>query len=870
MTLRTSTLAALVLATAPALAATAGPQDGATHPYETDDLRVPSFRTGGSCVIRNVTIHSAVEPPRVADLLVQDGDVAAIGEVGPLAGVREIDGDGLHLAPGVVDNHSHMAIERGINEGTLSITADVDISDSVDADDVAIWRALAGGCTTARLLHGSANAIGGRHEVIKLKWGRTADELRFPGAPEGVKFALGENPKRSNFRGGARFPDTRMGVEAIFHRAFTRAREYADEWAAYDDAVAAGADPVPPRRDLRLEALAGILSGDVQVHSHCYVASEILMLMRVAEAHGFRVRTFQHVLEGYKVAAEMAAHGAGGSTFGDWWAYKWEAYDAIPQNAALMDEAGVLSSVNSDSDEMVRRLYGEAAKSVRYAGMDPVRALRLVTLNSAQQLGVGDRVGSIEVGKDADLVLLDGPPLSSLSRVLLTLVDGEVEFERRDAFGLDDDPPPVPELSEPAFPVTADLHDSEAGEVVALVGGTLHPITSPDVENGTLLLQGGRIVRMGADLPLPLGARVVDVTGKHVWPGMVAAYTGLGLIEIGSVRGTDDKDEIGGDQPDVRVTASIDAESAHIPVTRHNGVTRAQVAPQGGGPMMGQSCVVRLTGDTWEEMLDVDRDMLHVRYPRVANDAEKKEEGDAAEELRRRFRAARDHDRLQADAREHGTPPPPFDPRLEALAPFATGRKRVALHADNAQTILFALRFAEELELQPVLFGVREGWKVVDELARSGLECVVGPVLTLPSSRYDPYEAPYANAAVLARAGVPVAIMSRDTQNPRNLAFHAAMACAYGLPREEALRAITYYPARALGIEDRVGSLAPGKLGDVIVTDGDLLEIASPVDYVFVDGVQQSLETRQTRFHDRYRARLRRLQPATAPAGSSR
>ena len=419
-----------------ALACSAGAGD---HPFETDALRRPAQRTGGSCVIRGATIHTAVSEPFVGDVLVVEGKIRAVGEVEAPEGLVELDGSGLHLTPGVVDCHSHMAIERGINEGTVSISADVDISDSVNPDDITIHRALAGGTTTARLLHGSANAIGGKHEVIKMKLERTADELRFPDAPEGIKFALGENVKRSNWGSGnsTRFPASRMGTATLFQRAFERAEEYKAEWEAYEAARDAGADPLPPRRDLRLETLVGILEREISVHCHCYRADGILMIMRVAQQYGFDLATLQHVLEGYKVAKEMADAGVGGSAFADWWGYKMEAYDAVPQCAALMDDAGVLSSVNSDSNDLVRRMYGEAAKSVGYAGHDRVRSLQLVTINPAKQLGIGSRVGSIEVGKDADLVLHTGDPLSSLSRVVWTMVDGEIEFERRDTFGFD-------------------------------------------------------------------------------------------------------------------------------------------------------------------------------------------------------------------------------------------------------------------------------------------------------------------------------------------------------------------------------------------------------------------------------------------------
>ena len=361
-------------------------------------------------------------------------------------------------------------------------------------------------------------------------------------------------------------------------------------------------------------------------------------------------------------------------------------------------------------------------------------------------------------------------------------------------------------------------------------------------------------------------SRTIDVTGKHVYPGLIALGTSVGLLEIGAVHATDDRGEIGGNQPDVRAAASIHADSSHIAITRSNGITRTQTAPQGGGPIRGQSAVIRLAGDTWEELLTLDRDMLHVAFPPTANDAKPKDKKEGAEvkELRRLLREAREHARLVALAGAGGDGPP-HDPRLEALAPYALGEKRVALHADNAQTILFALSFAREEKLDAVLFGAREGWKVAEDVARAGVPVAVGPVLALPSSRYDPYDAPYANAAVLARAGVRVAIVPQDPENARNLVFHAAMACAYGLPRELALRAITWEPARILGLERDLGGLAAGRTADVIVTDGDVLDGRSRVERVLIDGVPVATTNRQTELYERYRERLLRLR-APSPA----
>jgi imidazolonepropionase-like amidohydrolase len=316
------------------------------------------------------------------------------------------------------------------------VTAEVRIADVLDHSDVNIYRELAGGVTAANVLHGSCNPIGGQNAVIKLRWGKGPEALVFEGAPRGIKFALGENVKRSNFRvpGVVRFPATRMGVEALLRDAFRRAQDYKREWEEYDAKAKAagprGERPLPPRKDLELDELRDVLDGKVYVHAHCYRADEILMLIRVADEFHFKVRTFQHVLEGYKVASEIARHGAGASTFADFWAYKMEAYDAIPYNAAIMAAHGVNVSINSDSDERARRLYWDAAKMVKYGGVSELEALKMVTLNPAWQLGIDKRVGSLEPGKDADVAIFSAHPFDPSTRVEMTLVDGIVYFDR--------------------------------------------------------------------------------------------------------------------------------------------------------------------------------------------------------------------------------------------------------------------------------------------------------------------------------------------------------------------------------------------------------------------------------------------------------
>jgi imidazolonepropionase-like amidohydrolase len=343
------------------------------------------------------------------------------------AGARIIDAAGLHLTSGIIDEHSHIAISKGVNEGGQAITAEVSIANVVNPDDIDIYRQLAGGVTAAQLLHGSANPIGGQSALIKLKWGATPEEMLIDHAPKFIKCALGENVKQANWGdfNTVRFPQTRMGVEQVFYDGFYRAKAYQAEWTAYRS----GMVKVAPRVDLELEVLSEILRSERFITCHSYIQSEINMLMHVADSMGFRVNTFTHILEGYKVADKMNKHGVAGSTFSDWWAYKFEVNDAIPYNAALMTEQGVLVCINSDDAEMGRRLNQEAAKSIKYGGLNEEQAWKLVTLNPAKVLHLDDQMGSVKAGKAADLVLWTAHPLSVEARVSITMIDGVIYYE---------------------------------------------------------------------------------------------------------------------------------------------------------------------------------------------------------------------------------------------------------------------------------------------------------------------------------------------------------------------------------------------------------------------------------------------------------
>ena len=394
-------------------------------------------------LIRNATVMTVTKGTiQNGSVLIQDGKISAIGKnVSAPADATVVDATGKFLIPGIIDCHSHTAIEGGVNEGTVSDSSMVNIKDVLNPTDINIYRALAGGLTVSNVLHGSANAIGGQTVVVKLRWGKSANEMLFEGAVPGIKFALGENPKRQGYPAQGfgvqspaaqerRYPGTRLGVEEVIRQSFTEAKIYQAEWKEYNEKVTHGEHPIPPRKDLRLDPLVEVMEGKRYVHAHCYRSDEILMLIRVADEMGFKIRTFQHVLEGYKVAKEIAAHGAGASTFSDWWSYKIEAYDASPYNAAVMTKKGVVVSLNSDSDELQRHLNLEAAKTMRYGGLSETEALAMVTINPAKQLGIDDKVGSIEVGKSADLVLFDKHPLSGFSKPQKVWIDGHEYFDR--------------------------------------------------------------------------------------------------------------------------------------------------------------------------------------------------------------------------------------------------------------------------------------------------------------------------------------------------------------------------------------------------------------------------------------------------------
>jgi len=832
-------------------------------------------------------------------VLVRDGKIAAVGtNVNVPSDAQVVDMTGRHITPGIIDAHSHIANDS-INEGGTTVSSMTGIEDVLDPTDVSIYRDLAGGLTTANILHGSANPIGGKNAVIKLRWGVTkAEELLFEGAMPGIKFALGENPKdirSGQVTGPRRYPLTRHGVEFVIRDAFTRAKAYQKAWKDYEKARATAPDALPPRRDLQLEPLVEILEGKRLVHAHCYRADEILMLIRLAEEMGFKIATFQHVLEGYKVAREIAAHGAGASTFSDWWGYKIEADDAIPHNAAIMVRKGVLVSINSDSAEHARRLNTEAAKSVRWGGLNEDEALALVTINPARQLRIDNRVGSLEVGKDADIAVWTRHPLSSYAIADRVYIDGRQYYDRkgdetrltelrkekaalaaaeRGARGTtnttssQDDNGDNGETVTNALTAPLPVPPAIQGPVLAITNARIFPVTAAPIEKGTIVIRGNRIEAIGASVQVPQGATVIDAKGGHVYPGFINARTSVGIGENG-VRGYDDISEMLDWNQQLRTRVAYHAASDTIPVARGTGVTTVGVAPS-GGIMSGEFAVMNLDGWTWEEATLRPNAGIVFNFPALAGGGGRGGRGgrgggrggEAAERTYDDIRRERDRrldevirvlERARAYAKAGADRT--VDWELEALGPVVERKLPLIVSVAREQDIKDAVAFADRAKVNIVLSGAIESNYAAQLLKDENVPVILGNVLTMPSREDNFHASSYQLAGELARAGVKFAFSSGDNTNVRLVPFQAAMSVAWGLDRDAAIKALTIDAAEILGVANRVGSLEPGKDANLFVATGDPLEVRTQVTHVVIQGKDVGIDSKHEALYRKYLAR---------------
>ena len=825
---------------------------GADWRSETEADRRPQRQTGGSVLIKGATVLTIVgDPIANGDVLIQDGKIKEVGtNIRPPAGIEIIDAAGEYIMPGIVDCHSHIAL-HAVNEWPLAISAEVRVADVIDHRQIEIYRALAGGVTTIHTMHGSANPIGGQNAVLKLRYGKRPQEMLFEGAPRMIKFALGENVTEAHApERGKRFPNSRMGVESVMRQALIAADEYRLARQAHETLLAEGADPAPPRPDLRLDALAGVLAGDIYVHCHCYRSDGIIRLLAVAEDFGFRIAVLHHVLEGYRVAPEIARHGCGASTFSNDWAYKIEAVNGIPYNAAMLTRSGVNTSVNSDSENTMRYLNIEAGKSLRWGGLPVNEALRLVTLNAAQQLGIDSRVGSIEVGKDGDLAIFNGHPLDSFSKCVMTLIDGEIYFEH-----------PLPQRDAPAYPVAPAPQKTLTPEpgahaLYAIIDATVHPMSSPPIENGRVVIRNDRIDAVGADVIVPPGAVVIDAAGGHVYPGLIDAGSELGLSEILLEPATRDEGEIAHIQPEIRAASAVNPFSEHIRTARCSGITTALVRPAHGW-IRGQSDVIDLAGWTLSDMQRGDDFALHINLPVLPPDLPKVDQEKRLTEHEEQIREINDFvEQAKLYAKVMVMPDTPRhherDLRLESMIPYICGDRPVVFHANTYKEITESIDFAAKHELRCIISGGSESWKCADRLAKENIPVIIAKVTSYPRGDYEPFDSVYACTATLDAAGVRYAFGSDSASDAFNLPIEVGMAVANGLAPERAMYGLTLGAADLLGIAGEVGSLEAGKAANLIITTGPPIQVSAAVTCVFIRGKPIELTSIHTENRDHF------------------
>ncbi len=867
---------ATVLAQAPT-------KPAAKLPFELEADRIPAIKTTGSCLLKGGTVITAGQADQVStDVLIVGGKIKQIGKgISVPADVPVIDCTGRFVTPGIIDAHSHIGVD-GINEGSDSITAEVRMKDVIDPDQISWYRQLSSGVTSALVLHGSANAIGGQSVVVKLKYKHPVEDIVVADAPRMIKFALGENVKQSNrggFNGPTRFPSTRMGVEAVYRRGFEAAKTYVAEWDAYSKERLTNPFATPPRKDIRLETLADILRGAIRVQCHGYRADELAMMVRLSQEYHFSL-VLQHALEAYKITPEIKAAGVGVSTFADAWAYKVEANDAIPFNAALCLNAGIITSVNSDNPAGTDRLNIEAANCMKFGGVTADEALRLITINPAIQLGIAHRTGSLEAGKDGDVVVWSGHPLSVYSKCDLTIIEGETLYQRRDAFKLDSLSVLAKALPGAALSPALPMYKTGGADTVtppvladaaayAIVGATIHPVAGADIPEGTVVIADGKIVAAGKSVKIPAGALKVAGKGLHVYPGLIDAGSGIGLMEIESVAATIDASESGEFQPDLLASSAVNPGSEHWAIARNNGITTAAVTPS-GGTVSGQIGILNLAGWTPKLMQIKQAYALRVNFPeaRVSARFAAFLPPDQLQQIKdrdtQRVKLLKDYfEKAKRYAAARAARATAFDPQLEAMVPYASGKSPIVFNVSSRAGVKQAIQFAEDNGLKAILSGGSDAWKEAELLATKHIPYLLSiPVNNSiaevsPTEDYDPVDTVWSAAAILKRAGVKLAFQTGSASEVKNLPRQVGIMCAYGLSQADALKALTLDAAEVLGVQDQVGSISAGKIANILVTDGDPLEACTHIKHLFISGKPIRLESRHTQLYDLYRQRLK-------------
>jgi imidazolonepropionase-like amidohydrolase len=877
-------------------APTTTPSDTGTLPaIATEPAR--TWSQSRAVVIRHATVMPA-SGPAIEDGAVAfvDGKLVAVGrnaEVATPPGAEEIDGTGLYVTPGIIDTHSHLGVYSSPdtfatnegNEATSPVTAEVDAEHGFWPQDPGLRRAAAGGITSLLVLPGSANLIGGRGFPVKLHFGRTAAEMRFPGAKDVLKMACGENPRRVYGEGRNQAPSTRMANVAGYRQAFAQARDYLnklEEWKKKQQKKPDDAGPAP-LRDLKLETLAQVLRGEILVQNHCYRADEMAVMLQVAEENGFAIRAFHHALESYKLRDKLAEKNVASATWADWWGFKMEAWDGIPENAGLLTQAGARANIHSDSAYGIQRLNQEAGKAMwraRESGI-PIseeQALRWVTADAAWVMGVEERTGTLEPGKMADVVLWKGHPLSVYSRAQRVWADGVLtydaatgpvdpsDFEVGERAGgsarLVAQPAAAPEPKALGLAARCDvLKDRSCAERLPVRGDActafqgVTAFTGTEwVQGATVVVEGGKVTRVqaGAGGALPAGCRAVEGQGRVLTPGFMDSFTGLGLVEVTQEDTTSDfgaRGEHATRQPiraALRASDGINPASVLFPVARLGGVTAAAAVP-GGGLVSGQSAWVTTDGS--------------VRRPQVAMHVNLGISGRNAVEGSRSMVLERLREVL-FDAREYGKRKGDFEQNrmrqvaasrldLEALQPVLAGTMPVVVSAERAGDILAALELGREYGLKLVIAGADEAWLVAKELAAAKVPVILQPMQNLPKS-FDALGSRLDAPALLTAAGVRVLFSTlSEPHGVRTLPQEAGNAVAWGLGHTEALRAITSNVADTFGVDG--GRIAPGAVADLVLWNGDPLESSSRPLGMWLGGKQVPLTSRQQALFEKYR-----------------
>jgi imidazolonepropionase-like amidohydrolase len=821
-------------------------------------------------VYRGARILTAVGAPIESGILItHHGKIVAVGEqkgiaIPENAVVRDMGGK--TIIPGLVDTHSHIGIyprpsvpaHSDGNEMSGPVQSGIRAIDAIYPDDPGIRMAQAGGVTTANIMPGSGNVIGGQTLYVKLR-GRTVEDMRLTHSAVlgGLKMANGENPKGYGRRGN-QAPGTRMKVASLQREQFLKAREYKQKWAAYREAVAAGKELPRPDTDLGLETLVEVLDRKRTVHFHCHRADDIMTALRLSEEFGFEI-VLQHATEAYRVAEELAKRKAPVSlTLVDSPGGKLETAALIDENAALLEKAGVLVAINTDDWITESRFYLRTGAIAVRGGMSEEAALKALTINPAKMMHLEERVGSLEKGKDADFVILSGPPFSVYGQVLETYIDGACVFDRSKpkdrgyqtgGFALADQGrlPKVPAATVPLdgrsakvdLPKPSDAAPRQPGPLVILAG-RIHPVAAAPIIDGAILVEDGQIRYVGPRRGLQMPERAAVLTAREVTPGLIDAHTVVGVSGKFNVAADQDQDEASDpNQADLRVLDAFNPNEPLLQLFRENGVTIVHAMPGRTNVIAGQTGIFRTHGRTAEQMALRFPAGLLVNLgesPKQTYPAKVTTRMGTAGLVRNAFSEAQNYAKKRQTKDEEKKPARSL--KLEALDPVLAGKLPVIFSAHRADDIGTALRIAKEFQLKAVLGLATEGYLMADRIASAGVPVFVHPAMQRIASM-ETFHSHLSNAAVLAEHKVPIALgtgFEGYVPKTRVLRYEAAMAMVNGLGHERTLRAITLDAARLLGLDERYGSIEVGKAADLVLYDGDPFEHATHVTHTVMDG----------------------------------